>query len=57
MNRFPLSDWTNLLSKLSWRRFINACKVLCSYYYSKWTGKAVQWGLPISISFEPTTSC
>lgn len=57
MNRFPLSDWTNLLSKLTWCRFINACKVLSSYYYSKWTGKAVQWGLPISISFEPTTSC
>lgn len=57
MNRFPLSDWTNLLSKLTWRRFINAYKVLSSYYYSKWTGKAVQWGLPISISFEPTTSC
>lgn len=57
MNRFPLSDWINLLSKLSWHRFINACKVLSSYYYSKWTGKAVQWGLPISISFEPTTSC
>ena len=57
MNRFPISDWTNLLSKLSWHRFINACKVLSSYYYSNWTGKAVQWGLPISISFEPTTSC
>jgi radical SAM protein with 4Fe4S-binding SPASM domain len=24
---------------------------------SKWTGKPIQWGQPISISFEPTTSC
>jgi len=32
-------------------------KVLSSYYYSRQTGKPVQWGLPISISFEPTTSC
>ncbi len=35
----------------------NASRVLASYYVSKWTGKTVQWGQPISISFEPTTSC
>lgn len=32
-------------------------KVLGSYQISKWTGKPVQWGYPVSISFEPTTSC
>jgi radical SAM protein with 4Fe4S-binding SPASM domain len=32
-------------------------KVLSSYYLSKWRGKPIQWGYPISISFEPTTSC
>ena len=32
-------------------------KVLSSYYVSKWTKKPVQWGYPVSISFEPTTSC
>src|SRR5688500_20331758 len=31
--------------------------LLSSYYLSKWTHKPVQWGYPISISFEPTTSC
>lgn len=36
---------------------MNALKVLFSFYYSKWTGKPTQWGTPISISFEPTTSC
>jgi len=29
-------------------------KVLSSYYLSKFTGKAIQWGYPVSISFEPT---
>ncbi len=57
MSAFPVSDWVNLFSKLTWRRFINAFKVWCSYQLSKWTGKPIQWGLPISISFEPTTSC
>jgi radical SAM protein with 4Fe4S-binding SPASM domain len=35
----------------------NAAKVLSSFYVSKWSGKPIQWGYPISISFEPTTSC
>lgn len=35
----------------------NAGKVLSSYYVSRWLRKPVQWGYPISISFEPTTSC
>ncbi len=46
-----------MLGKLTWRRGWNAARVLGSYYYSKWTGKPVQWGMPVSISFEPTTSC
>jgi len=32
-------------------------KVYGSYQLSKWTKKSIQWGMPISISFEPTTSC
>ena len=39
------------------RRAWNGMKVLSSYYISKWFKKPVQWGFPISISFEPTTSC
>ncbi|WP_245999578.1 radical SAM/SPASM domain-containing protein [Paraflavitalea soli] len=45
------------MSKLTFRRVWNAGKVLSSYYLSKWTRKPVQWGYPVSISFEPTTSC
>ena len=51
------NDTINLISKLSSRRLWNAGKVLSSYYLSKWTKTPVQWGYPISLSFEPTTSC
>ena len=57
MGQFNVNDSVNLLSKLTPRRAWNAAKVLGSYYYSKWTKKPIQWGFPISISFEPTTSC
>src|SRR6186713_151643 len=56
----PAINWHdsfNLLRRLTPRRAWNAGKVLSSYYISKITGKPVQWGYPISISFEPTTSC
>lgn len=57
MAGFNLNDTINLLSKLTIRRTWNAGKVLSSFYISKWTRKPLQWGYPISISFEPTTSC
>ncbi|HXD77504.1 MAG TPA: radical SAM/SPASM domain-containing protein [Puia sp.] len=50
-------DTINLLSKLTLRRIWNGLKVLSSYYLSKWTKRAVQWGYPVSLSFEPTTAC
>lgn len=56
MNR-NFNDGINFLSKLTPRRTFNAAKVFSSYYYSKITGKASHWGLPLSISIEPTTSC
>jgi len=55
--RSRTSDTLNLLSKLTFRRSLNAVKVLGSYYASKWTGRPKQWGFPISVSIEPTTSC
>lgn len=57
MSKWNRNDNLNLFSKLTFRRVLNVIKVLSSYYVSKWTGKAVQWGYPISVSFEPTTSC
>jgi radical SAM protein with 4Fe4S-binding SPASM domain len=57
MPAFNWNDSLNLFSKLTPRRIWNGSKVLSSYYISKWTKKPVQWGYPVSISFEPTTSC
>jgi len=57
MPQFNWNDSTNLLSKLTFRRFINGAKVLSSFYISRLLNKPVQWGYPVSVSFEPTTSC
>jgi hypothetical protein len=57
MTRVNIKDTTNLLSKLTFRRMWNAMKVLSSFYFSRITQNPVQWGYPVSISFEPTTSC
>jgi radical SAM protein with 4Fe4S-binding SPASM domain len=51
------NDTFNLISKLTPTRVINGVKVLASYYASILFKKPIQWGYPVSISFEPTTSC
>lgn len=38
-------------------KWINGAKLLLSFYLSRWTGKSMQWGLPLSTSIEPTTAC
>lgn len=57
MLRVNVNDSLNFLSKLTFRRVWNAAKVLSSYYTSTLINKPVLWGLPVSVSFEPTTSC
>ncbi|HEY5463393.1 MAG TPA: radical SAM/SPASM domain-containing protein [Hanamia sp.] len=57
MPKVNYNDSINFLKKLTVRRVWNASKVLSSYYITRLLKKHVQWGLPISISFEPTTSC
>ena len=52
-----ISDGLQFVSKLTFRRAWNATKVVMSFYISKWSGKPIQWGVPISVTFEPTTSC
>lgn len=39
------------------RKIWNATKVLSSYYLSRLFQKPIQWGVPFSISIEPTTAC
>jgi radical SAM protein with 4Fe4S-binding SPASM domain len=55
--RSSITDGLNLLSKLTLRRAINVVQVAGSYLLSKITKQPRYWGSPISISFEPTTSC
>jgi radical SAM protein with 4Fe4S-binding SPASM domain len=52
-----IKDGVNYLSKLTPPKAVNIFKVVSSFYISKWTQRPVQWGIPISISIEPTTSC
>src|SRR5688572_6563129 len=57
MQKAIIRDGINFVRKLDFRRSANIFKVLGSYYYSRLTRNAVQWGKPISFSIEPTTSC
>ncbi|MGN6246902.1 MAG: radical SAM/SPASM domain-containing protein [Ginsengibacter sp.] len=57
MPQVNYNDAVNFISKLTFRRLWNATKVYSSYYITRIIKKPVQWGLPVSISFEPTTSC
>ena len=50
-------DSINFLSKLRFSRLWNAAKLVSSFYLTKYTNKAVQWGKPMTVSIEPTTAC
>jgi len=50
-------DGINFMSKLTPRRFFNIVQLVGSYYLSKVSGKPIHYGMPTSISLEPTTSC
>ncbi len=52
-----LHDTINFLTKLTPRRVWNALQVLASYYAARLRRRPVQWGLPITVSIEPTTAC
>jgi len=47
----------NFLRTFTLRRVWNMAKVYVSFHLSRLLKKPVQWGLPFSISIEPTTSC
>jgi radical SAM protein with 4Fe4S-binding SPASM domain len=52
-----LADTLNYISKLSFGKVLNTLKVLVTFYWSKLTHSPIHAGMPVSISFEPTTSC
>lgn len=45
------------LKFLTYKRLSNIIKILVGYFFSKWFGKNLQWGLPIALAIEPTTAC
>ena len=57
MNHAKRKDALQLMKKLTARRVWNILKVRLSFYISRFTGRPIQWGLPISLAVEPTTSC
>ena len=50
-------DTLNFLTKLTPRRVWNVAKIFSSYHLTRWLGRPVQWGMPMTISLEPTTAC
>ncbi len=52
-----IADTTNFLSKLTPLKLWNAGQLLSSYYAAKFSRKPIQWGIPMTISVEPTTAC
>jgi len=55
MNRFI--DNLNIISKVSFKRLGNIVLIQVSYWLTRLTKKTIHWGIPFSISIEPTTSC
>ncbi len=51
------SDYINFLSKLTFKRVINALGLVFGYIYSKITKSPVNGFLPVALAIEPTTSC
>ncbi len=52
-----VTDGLNFISKLTPNRVWNGVKIVSSYFYARITRKPVHWGMPLSVSIEPTTSC
>ncbi|MCZ2247254.1 MAG: SPASM domain-containing protein [Bacteroidia bacterium] len=51
------NDYFQIAKKLSFARVFNGLKLYVSYHLSKYSKRVIHWGLPASISVEPTTSC
>ena len=57
MTSFSLHDIWRFAKKGTFRKGINFAQVLSSYYITRLLGKPIQWGMPVTISIEPTTAC
>lgn len=52
-----LLETKTLVSTLSLRKILNFIKLFSSYNLSRLAKRPIHWGMPFSISIEPTTSC
>jgi radical SAM protein with 4Fe4S-binding SPASM domain len=52
-----LKENIRVLGKLSPKKVFNAAAVFASYHYSRITKQNKHGGMPLSLNFEPTTSC
>jgi len=57
MNRGRWLDGINFLSKLSIRKVWNLACIYVGFYFSRLTKRTFHFGLPASVSIEPTTAC
>jgi radical SAM protein with 4Fe4S-binding SPASM domain len=55
--RFYRTDTINFLSGLTPLRIWNILQLYTSYQVTKWLRRPIQWGMPMTISIEPTTAC
>jgi len=52
-----LNDTRRFLRKMTPTKALNAFNLLLSYYISKIRNETQPWGMPMTISVEPTTAC
>ncbi len=50
-------DKLNILSKTSPAKVLNLLALWLSFYLTKWFKRPIVWGLPYTLSIEPTTAC
>ena len=52
-----INDSLRFASKMTILRLWNAGLVFTSYYVTRFLKRPVQWGMPVTVSVEPTTAC
>lgn len=57
VTKLMLNEGKYYLKNASFKRTQNLGKLLAGYHYSRLKKTPHQWGLPLSISIEPTTAC
>jgi radical SAM protein with 4Fe4S-binding SPASM domain len=57
MLKFYRHDAWRFARKMTFLRLWNAGLVFSSYYLTRLLRRPIQWGMPITVSIEPTTAC